>query len=79
VSLWLNRRYYPTPYDWPRIGEYVVVALMGYAGAEWIAEECPSNLGDYLLKAALFVGYMGYLVRREQIDVKALMRAMLKR
>ena len=79
VSLWLNRRYYPTPYDWPRIGEYVVVALMGYAGAEWIAEECPSNLGDYLLKAALFVGYMGYLVRREQIDVKALIRAMLKR
>lgn len=27
VSWWLNRRFYPTPYDWRRIGEYVAAAL----------------------------------------------------
>ncbi len=27
VSYWLNRRYYPTPYDLRRIGEYVALGL----------------------------------------------------
>ena len=79
VSLYLNRRFYPTPYDWRRIGEYVGVALVLFFGAEWVMEQCASRVVDYAVATLLFGGYCGYLVRREQIDLRAMVRAFLKR
>ena len=52
VSIYLNRRFYPTPYAWGRMVEFAVVAL---------------------------VLYVGYLVRREKIDVKAMALSIIKR
>ncbi len=78
VSVWLNRRYYPTPYDWRRIGEYVVVALALFFAAEWLRGETGEAVA-YAINAFILAGYVAYLVRREKIDVKAMVRAIVKR
>ena len=78
VSLWLNHRYYPTPYDWRRIGEYVVVALALFFGTEWLRGELCTG-AVYALNAVVLAGYLAYLVRREKIDMKAMVRAIVKR
>lgn len=75
VSWWLNRRFFPTPYAWGRIGEYVVVALGLFFLGEWIAERAGSVVLRYGVNMALFVGYSLYLIHRERIDVKALIRS----
>ena len=80
VSLWLNRRYYPTPYDWRRITEYVVVGLLAFFAAEQVREawsEMPA--GYYAANVMMFIAYGAYLVRRERIDLRALVRSVLKR
>ena len=79
VSLWLNRRYYPTPYDWRRIGEYVAVGLLLFFAAEQVREMAFNVVGCYALNVALFIGYGYYVVRRERIDLRAMMRSLLKR
>ncbi len=79
VSLYLNRRYYPTPYDWRRIGEYVGLALALFFTAEWMMAHCQWAVADYGLATLLFGGYCCYLVWREKIDVKAMINAFLKR
>ncbi len=79
VSLWLNRRYYLTPYDWRRIGEYVAVALLLFVAAEQVRTASESMVGVYLLNVAVFIGYGYYVVRRERIDLRAMGRALLKR
>ncbi len=79
VSWWLNRRFFPTPYDWRRIGEYVVVALAVF----FVAEEARAMVGYptavYAFDFALLAVYAYYLVRRERIDVGAMIRSALKR
>ena len=78
VSWWLNRRFYPTPYDWRRIGEYVAVALALF----FAAEAAGAHLGrwaGHVLNTLLFAGYGFYLVRREHIDLRALARAVVRR
>ena len=80
VSLWLNHRYYPTPYDWRRITEYVVVGLAAFFAAEelramWSGEP----LCYYAANVLIFVAYGAYLVRRERIDLGALVRSIVKR
>lgn len=81
VSWWLNRRYFPTPYAWGRIGEYVVTALAVF----FLCEEATRMLGTdhtwtgYAVNAVAFVLYTAYLVRREHIDLRAMMRQILKR
>lgn len=79
VSLWLNRKFYPTPYDWRRISEYVVVALGVYVLCEAFALLVSNKLVIYTFNIVMFAGYAYYLVRRERIDVPALIRAALKR
>lgn len=79
VSWWLNRRYYPTPYDWRRIGEYVAVALAVFAACEAAMAFDGNKLITYAFNIVLFATYAAYLVRRERIDVAALVRAALKR
>ena len=78
VSALLNRRFHPTPYQWGRIGEYVVAALLLFFAAEQLGVRI-GGLPAYLLNAALFCGYGAYLVRRERIDLRALTRSLLKR
>ena len=79
VSWWLNRRFYPTPYDWRRIGEYVAVALAVFAACEAVTAFDGNKLITYAFNIVLFAAYAVYLVRRERIDVGAMLRAALKR
>lgn len=78
VSWWLNRRFFPTPYAWGRMAEYAVVALGIFWVAEWLGARTGGLLG-WVDNALLFGGYTLYLVRRERIDVRGLMRAMVRR
>ena len=79
VSWWLNRRLFPTPYQWGRIGEFVLVALGLFALSEWALSAWGDGAGWYVLNGGLFAGYLLYAVRREKIDVGALLRSMVKR
>jgi len=79
VSWWLNRRFYPTPYDWRRIGEYVAVALALFGCCETVGACIGNKWLIYTFNTILFAGYLAYAVRRERIDVGAMVRAMLKR
>lgn len=79
VSWWLNRRFYPTPYDWRRIGEYVAAALAVFAVCEAVTACGGNKLIAYAFNIVLFAAYALYIVRRERIDVAALVKAALKR
>lgn len=79
VSWWLNRRFFPTPYAWGRIGEYVAAALAVYLLCEGMATCVTGLLAGYTFNFVLFAAYAAYLVRRERIDVGAMLRAALKR
>ena len=79
VSWWLNRRFYPTPYDWQRIGEYVAIALAVFAACEAVTACDGNKLISYAFNIVLFAAYAVYLVRRERIDVAAMVKAALKR
>lgn len=79
VSLWLNRRFFPTPYDWRRIGEYVVVALGVFFLCELFGRQTDNMFVSYTFNTMLFAAYALYLIRRERIDVGAMVRAFLKR
>ncbi len=79
VSLWLNRRFYPVPYDWRRIGEYVAVALVVFFGCEAAMEYVGNIFVSYTFNIVVFALYAVYLVRRERINVGAMVRSMLKR
>ena len=79
VSWWLNRRFYPTPYDWRRIGEYVAAALAVFAVCEAVTACGDNKLIAYAFNIVLFAAYALYLVRRERIDVAALVKAAWKR
>ena len=79
VSWWLNRRFFPTPYDWRRIGEYVAVALAGFAAAEAVGGAAGNMFVGYAFNMLLLASYVAYLVRRERIDLGAMARAVLKR
>ena len=78
VSLALNRIYFPTPYDFRRIGEYVIIALALFALSETLVRSQPAAI-RYTANTVLFVIYLAYAVRREKIDVAAMLRAILKR
>ena len=79
VSWWLNRRYYPTPYDWRRIGEYVAAALAVFAVCEALTASADNMFVSYAFNIVLFALYAAYLVRRERIDLGAMLRAFLHR
>lgn len=79
VSLYLNQRFYPTPYDWPRMVEYVAVAVAAFFGAEYLVELVEQPIVGYAIHLVIFVAYCAYLVRREHIDLRAMARRVLKR
>ena len=80
VASWLlNRRYFPTPYDLKRIAEYVVVGMTLFAVGEYVAPQYVDGLWLYGVDVLLFVAFLLFAVRRERIDVGAMMRSVLKR
>jgi O-antigen/teichoic acid export membrane protein len=79
VSYWLNRRFYPTPYDIRRIGEYVLLGLGLFFISEFISRHIVWVSVTYLVNFCLFVAFGAYAVYREQIDLKGLLRAVIKR
>lgn len=79
VSVWLNRKYFPTPYDWQRIGEYVALGAVLFAASEMFARTDMSGAAKYALNAVLMLAFAAYAVRREKIDLKGLVKAALRR
>ena len=77
VSVVLNRIYYPTPYQFGRMAEYIVLALAIFFVAEWI--EMPNEVLQYTVSTAFIVIYLCYAVWREKIDVKAMFNHILRR
>ena len=75
----VNRRYYPTPYDWRRIGEYVAAALAVFAVCEALTASADNMFVSYAFNTVLLALYAAYLVRRERIDLGAMLRAFLHR
>ena len=68
-----------TPYDWRRMGEYVAVALAVFAASEAVASRADNMFIGYTFNIIALAAYVAYLVRRERIDLRAMMRAVLKR
>lgn len=79
VSWWLNRRFFPTPYAWGRIGEYVAVALGLFFLSEGIRMLTGNIVAIYAFNIVVLALYGSYLIRRERIDVGAMVRAALRR
>lgn len=79
VSWWLNRRYFPTPYDWRRMGEFTAVALVLFYGCEALDARIENIIVSYSFNIVAFGAYLAYLVLREKIDLRAMLRAALKR
>lgn len=77
VSLTLNRIYYPTPYQFGRIAEYVVVALLLFFASQYI--EGWSIAAQYTINTLLLATYLLYVVKREKIDVAGLVKSILRR
>ncbi len=74
VSLVLNICYYPTPYPWARIAEYVAITALIYIlnlGVGSLLE------GEWLLRwmvnGVMLLGFVGYVIRREKLDVKRIL------
>ena len=78
VSLALNRRYFPTPYDFGRIAEYVALGAVLFVASEEIVQRQPVAI-KYTANTLLLVTYTVYAVYREKIDLRGVFRAMLKR
>ncbi|MFR9566146.1 MAG: oligosaccharide flippase family protein [Rikenellaceae bacterium] len=80
VSYYLCMRHYPTPYNIRRIVEYVALALLLYAGCEYIAEH---HTLDILTSSAISVVaitiYSLFAIWHEKIDVVAMLRSIIKR
>ena len=77
VSIILNRIYYPTPYQFGRMVEYIVLALAMFAVAEYIS--VPNEVLRYTLATTLIVIYLAYAVWREKINIVAMFNHILRR
>lgn len=77
ISIVLNRIYYPTPYAFGRMAEYVVLALALFFAAESV--EVESVVLRYTLSTVMLVIYLVYAVWREKIDVKSFVKHILRR
>ena len=67
VSYYLNRRYFPTPYDLGRIAEYVVLALGLYALSEMTVAESENLALRYGVNIGLLAVYGGYAFWRDGV------------
>ena len=78
VSYYLNRRYFPTPYDVRRIVEYVVLGIVLFGLSEALLPYVGEGV-RYGVNIVIFASFMAYAVWREKIDLAALMRSVLRR
>lgn len=77
VSIVLNRIYYPTPYQFGRMSEYIVLALAIFFMTEQF--EIANEVVRYTVSTIFIVLYLAYAVWREKIDLKAMFNHILKR
>ena len=77
VSIALNRIYYPTPYQFGRMSEYIVLALAIFFVTEQF--EIANEVVRYTVSTIFIVLYLAYAVWREKIDLKAMFNHILKR
>lgn len=77
ISFFLNRKYYPVPYDLRRIGGYFLLGG-GIYGFGMLCAGLPAVF-KYLLYSVLVLIFVIYAVRREKIDLGGIVRATLHR
>jgi O-antigen/teichoic acid export membrane protein len=77
VSIILNRKYFPTPYQFGRMVEYIAIALAMFALAEYFT--ISNEMLRYILSTTLVVIYLGYAIWREKIDLRAMFNHILRR
>ncbi len=77
VSWWLNRKYFPTPYQWGRIGEYVLLGLVLYFGCTFADKSTDSVIVQYGVSLVAIVAYALYAAWRE--NIMQMIKAKLKR
>ena len=77
VSYALNQRHYPINYDLRRMGEYLAVGAAMY-GVGMLCAESAMWL-RYGVSALLLCLFVFYAVRRERIDVKGLMKSIIRK
>ena len=77
VSIILNRKYFPTPYQFGRMVEYIAIALAMFALAEYFS--ISNEMLRYILSTTLVVIYLGYAIWREKIDLRAMFNHILRR
>ena len=78
VSYYLNRRFFPTPYDVRRIVEYVVLGVALFFVSEALLPYVGQLMG-YVANVVIFSLFVAYAVWREKIDLRAMMRSALRR
>ena len=67
VSYYLNRRFFPTPYDIGRIAEYVALALTLYFVSEQTVGDAENMVLRYGVNIGLLAIYGGYAIWREGV------------
>ena len=67
VSYYLNRRFFPTPYDLGRIAEYVVLGVGLYFLSEFTVGGTENMVLRYGVNIALLAAYGGYAIWREGV------------
>ena len=77
VSIVLNRIFYPTPYQFGRMLEYIGLALVIYFVSESV--EVGNIVVRYALSTTLILLYAGYAAWREKIDLKSFVKHILRR
>ncbi len=79
VSYYLNCRFFPTPYDLGRIGEYILLGVVLFAVSEVLYPLTQGGVLNFIVNVGLLSIYLVYAVRRENIDLRGLLNSVLKR
>ncbi len=77
VSYYLNRKHCPTPYDLPRIGSYFLAGGAIYGLSLLTVRLSPA--AHYAANLLLLAAFGWLAVHRERIDLKGLLRSIVKR
>lgn len=77
VSYRLGQKHYPIPYNLKRIAEYVVIG----GGVYGISLLCGDSMGivKLLINSILLILFVLYTIRRERINIRGMLKAVLKR
>jgi O-antigen/teichoic acid export membrane protein len=67
LSAWLGAKYYPIPYNWPKIWTYVSLGLLLFLFSKWMAIT-PLWL-KWSVHTLLLAGYAGVWLKMEKIKL----------